>query len=83
MSFEILGLEKDTLSTLKERREAATSKELTGIVMDSSNPCNRFIQRNDQKYDLRRPFDFFPKLPSKTDRHKMSSIPRACNTIYF
>ena len=42
--LEIVGLEKDTLPTLKERRETATSKELTRIVIDPSNPCNWFIQ---------------------------------------
>ena len=81
-SLKILGLKKDALPTLKERREKATTNELKRIQDDPSNPCNRFLSSAiESKYDLRRKNESIPKLLSKPDRHKMSFIPRACFNV--
>ena len=42
-SLKILGLKKDALPTLKERREKATTNELKRIQDDPGNPCNRIL----------------------------------------
>ena len=79
-SLNILGLNKYALPTLKERREKATLNELTRIQKDPSNPCNRFLSlATEYSYNLRK-HQCNPKHLSKTDRHKMSFIPRACST---
>ena len=74
-----LGLEKDTLPTLKERRDKATCNELKRIVEVPNNPCNRFLSGNkNHTYELRRTRDSTPRQLSKTHRHSTSFIPRAC-----
>ena len=78
-SLRILGLEKDTLPTLKERRDKATCNELKRIVEVPNNPCNRFLSGNkNHTYELRRTRDSTPRQLSKTHRHSTSFIPRAC-----
>ncbi|CAB3995027.1 RNA-directed DNA polymerase from mobile element jockey, partial [Paramuricea clavata] len=78
-SLRILGLEKDTLPTLKERRDKATCNELKRIVEVPKNPCNRFLSGNkNHTYELRRTRDSTPRQLSKTHRHSTSFIPRAC-----
>ena len=52
-SLKILGLESNTLPTLKERRDIATSNELKRIVKDPSNPCDRFLLNNNRGYEKR------------------------------
>ncbi|CAB3995382.1 RNA-directed DNA polymerase from mobile element jockey [Paramuricea clavata] len=69
-SLRILGLEKDTLPTLKERRDKATCNELKRIVEVPNNPCNRFLSGNkNHTYELRRTRDSTPRQLSKTHRH--------------
>ncbi|CAB4016202.1 Hypothetical predicted protein, partial [Paramuricea clavata] len=69
-SLRILGLEKDTLPTLKERRDKATCNELKRIVEVPKNPCNRFLSGNkNHTYELRRTRDSTPRQLSKTHRH--------------
>ena len=81
-SLKILGLKRDALPTFKERREKATTNELKRIQDDPSNQCSRFLSNTiESKYDLRRKKESIPKLLSKTDRHKMSFIPRACFNV--
>ena len=82
LRLKIIGLKKDALPTLKERREKATINELKRIQDDPSKPCNRFLSSAiESKYDLRRKNESIPKLLSKTDRHKMSFIPMACFNV--
>ncbi|CAB4021160.1 Hypothetical predicted protein [Paramuricea clavata] len=78
-SLRILGFEKDTLPTLKERRDKATCNGLKRIVEVQKNPCNRFLSGNkNHTYELRRTRDSTPRQLSKTHRHSTSFIPRAC-----
>jgi hypothetical protein len=61
-----VGLEKNTLPTLKERRKKATCNELKRIVEDPNNQCNGCLAiRNNQTYELRRTRDSFPRESSK------------------
>jgi hypothetical protein len=78
-SLRILGLEKDTLPTLKERRKKATCNELKRIVEVPNNSCNRYLaSKKNQTYELRRTRDSFPRQSSKTHRHSTFFIPRTC-----
>jgi hypothetical protein len=53
-SVRILGLEKDTLPTLKERREKATCNELKRIVEVPNNRCNRVRLKRGSGYGTER-----------------------------
>ena len=53
-SLRILGLPKDSLPSLLERRDTLTIIEYERIKNDSSNPCNKFIPLPvDHPYSLR------------------------------
>ena len=82
-SLRILGLEKDYLPSLHERREEATSREVNRFMNDPNHPCNGILPKlNNSLYNLRnidrnRNVIFF----SGTQRHKLSFSGRACKYL--
>ena len=76
-SLKIIGISKDSLPTLYERRDKQTIKEYERII-DISKPCNNLIPSPVRHpYDLRcqTTTDCAP-IRSYTDRRKKSFIPR-------
>ncbi|CAB4002267.1 RNA-directed DNA polymerase from mobile element jockey [Paramuricea clavata] len=73
-SLRILGLEKDYLPPLNERREEATSREVDRFMNDPHHPCRSVLpklinnQYNLRNIDRNRNISFF----SGTERHKHS-----------
>ena len=83
-SLKIIGIPKDSLPTLNERRDKQTIKEYERIIHDISNPCNNLIPSPVRHpYDLRcqNTTDCAP-VRSYTDRHKKSFIPRAVSLLH-
>jgi hypothetical protein len=79
-----LGIPKDSLLSLHERRDKQTINEYERIINDILNPCNNFIPspvrhsyhlRNQTTRDR-------PLIRSFTDRPKQSFIPRAVSLLY-
>lgn len=80
-SMKIIGLPKNHLPTLSERRDEATKRELEKIQLDSNHPCQVFLPSPKiHKYNLRSKSNF-KKIISKTNRHKSSFISRACSFV--
>ena len=78
-SMKIIGLPKNHLPTLRERRVEATKGELLKIQSDTNHPCRVFLPSPKiHNYNLRSK-PKFNKTVSNTDRHKNSFIPRACS----
>ena len=82
-SLRILGMEKDYLPPLYERREEATSRVVNSMRNDPNHPCcsalpklinNRYNLRN---IDRNRKIFFF----SGTERHKLSFSGRTCKYL--
>ena len=83
-SLKIIGIPKDSLPTLPERRDKQTIKEYERIINDISNPGNNLIPSPVRHpYDLRcqTTTDCAP-IRSYTDRHKKSFIPRAVSLLH-
>ncbi|CAB3997356.1 Retrovirus-related Pol poly from transposon TNT 1-94 [Paramuricea clavata] len=82
-SLRILGLEKDYLPPLNERREEATSREVDRFMNDPHHPCRSVLpklinnQYNLRNIDRNRNISFF----SGTERHKHSFSGRACKYV--
>ena len=82
-SLRILGLEKDFLPPLNERREEATSREVDRFMNDPNHPCRSVLpklinnQYNLRNIDRNRNISFF----SGTERHKHSFSGRACKYV--
>ena len=82
-SLRILGLEKDYLPPLNERREEATSREVDRFMNDPNHPCRSVLpkliknQYNLRNIDRNRNILFF----SGTERHKHSFSGRACKYV--
>ena len=82
-SLRILGLEKDYLPPLNERREEATSGEVDRFMNDPNHPCRSVLpklinnQYNLRNIDWNRNILFF----SGTERHKHSFSGRACKYV--
>ncbi|CAB4037422.1 Hypothetical predicted protein [Paramuricea clavata] len=82
-SLRILGLEKDYLPPLNERREEATSREVDRFMNDPNHPCRSVLpklinnQYNLRNIDRNRNISFF----SGTERHKHSFSGRACKYV--
>ena len=82
-SLRILGLEKDYLPPLNERREEATSREVDRFMNDPNHPCRSVLpklinnQYNLRNIDRNRNIFFF----SGTERHKHSFSGRACKYV--
>ena len=83
-SLRILGIPKDSLPSLHERRDKQTIKEYERTINDILNPCNNFIPSPVRhSYDLRNQTTRDrPLIRSFTDRHKQSFIPRAVSLLY-
>ena len=82
-SMRILGLPiaKDTLVSLKERRDKLTVAEFKRIKEDASNPNNKFIPIPlDNNFNLRSFVQYKPTT-SRTERHKQSFVPRATSLL--
>ena len=80
-SLRILGLPKDSLPSLLQRRDSLTFREYKHIKNDSSNPCNKFIPLPvDHPYSLRT-IRNHSHVASSTERHKKYFIPRAASLI--
>ena len=80
-SLWILGLPKDSLPSLLERRYSLTLREYEGIKNDSSKPCNKFMPLLiDHPYSLKNKRNH-PYCLLYTDRHKQSFIPRTTTLI--
>ena len=81
-SLRILGLPKDLLLSLLQRRDLLTFKEYKRIKNDSSNPCNKFMPLPvDHPYSLRT-IRNHAHIASSTERDKKSFIPRAASLIF-
>ena len=83
-SLRILGIPKDSLPSLHERRDKQTIKEYERTINDILNLCNNFIPFPVRHlYDLRNQTTRDrPLIRSFTDRHKQSFIPRAVSLLY-
>ena len=83
-SLKIIGIPKNSLPTLNERRDKQTVKEYERIINDISNPCNNLIPSTFRHpYDLRcQTTTDYPPIRSYTDRHKKSFIPRAVSLLH-
>ena len=82
--LRILGISKDLLPSLHERRDKQTIKEYEHIYNDTLNSSNNFIPSPvHHPHNLRclttknRPF-----IRSFTDRHKQSFLPRAISLLF-
>ena len=83
-NLNIIGIPKDSLLILHERRDKQTMKEYERIINDISNSCNNLIPSPVRHpYDLRcqTTTDGAP-IRSYTDRHKKSFIPRAVSLLH-
>jgi hypothetical protein len=78
-SMKIIGLPKNHLPTLRERRVEATKRELLKIRSDTNHPCPVFLPSPKIHNNKLRSKPKFNKTISNTDRHKNSFIPRACS----
>ena len=82
-SLRILGLEKDYLKPLYERREEATSRVVDSILNDPNHPCCSALPKlinnwyNLKNVDRNRKISFF----SGTERHKLSFSGRTCKYL--
>ena len=80
-SINILGIPRDNLQTLQERREIITMKEFKRIQSDTTHQCNKFIPSSiSHTYDLRKD-SVLPQPISRTNRHQSSFIPRAISIL--
>ena len=75
--LKILGISRDNLKSLRERRDNIAMEELKRIQTDATHPCHKFIPLPaSHTYDLRRNSSI-PYPISHNKRHEQSFIPRA------
>ena len=75
--LKILGIPRDNLKSLQERRDDIAMEELKWIVTDVTHPCHTFIPLPlSHTHDLRKKFGI-PQPISHTERHEHSFMPRA------
>ena len=80
-SLDIIGLPRDFLPSLEERRKTITAREFRRINDDVNHPCRTLIAKpTEHQYNLRTT-NFCPSVISGTQRHKQSFIPRATSLI--
>ena len=80
--LKIMGLEKNNLPSLKDRRETATRREAIRIQAYPSHPCHSLLPALvDHQYNLRKNNKSSRYKLTGTERHKQSFITRACK--YF
>ena len=80
-SLDIIGLPRDSLPFLEERRKVITARKFQRIKDDVNHPCHALITKfTEHQYNLK-----FGNLCrcviSGTQRHKQSFIPRATSLI--
>ena len=74
---KILGIPRDNLTSLRERRDNIAMEELKRIHTDATHPCHKFIPLPaSHTHDLRRNSSISYPI-SHTKRHEQSLIPRA------
>ncbi len=74
---KILGIPRDNLKSLRERRDNIAIEELKRIHTDATHPCHKFIPLPaSHTHDLRRNSSISYPI-SHTKRHEQSFIPRA------
>ncbi len=74
---KILGIPRDNLKSLRERRDNIAMEELKRIHTDATHPCHKFIPLPaSHTHDLRRNSSISYPI-SHTKRHEQSFIPRA------
>ena len=79
--MNILGIPRDNLQMLQERRDIITMKEFKRIQSDTTHPCNKFILSPiSHTYDMRKD-SVLPQPISRTNRHQSSFIPRAISIL--
>ena len=75
--LKILGIPRDNLKSLRERRDNIAMEELKRIHTDATHPCHKFIPLPaSHTHDLRRNSSISYPI-SHTKRHEQSFIPRA------
>ena len=80
-SLDIIGLPRDFLPSLAERRKTITAREFRRINDDVNHPCHTLIAKpTEHQYNLRTT-NFCRSVISGTQRHKQSFIPRATSLI--
>ena len=80
-SLDIIGLPRDFLPSLEERRKTITAREFRRINDDVNHPCHTLIAKpTEHQYNLRTT-NFCRSVISGTQRHKQSFIPRATSLI--
>ena len=80
-SLDIIGLARDFLPSLEERRKIMTAREFRRINDDVDHPCHTLIAKpTEHKYNLRTA-NICRSVISGTQRHKQSFIPRATSLI--
>ena len=79
--INILGIPRESLQTLQERRDKLTVEEFKRIQSDATHPCKKFIPSPiPHAYNLRENLAL-PYLISHTIRHQSSFIPRAISIL--
>ena len=79
---KIIGLEKNHLQSLKERRGTATRREAIRIQVNRSYLCHSLLPApTDHQYNLRKNNESSRYKLSGTERHKKSFMARACKYL--
>ena len=79
-SLRIIGLPVDTLTSLCEKIEKLTLREMEAIIRDTNHPCHQLVPvAHSHGYSTRTKgnnsnVDY---IKSRTERHKSSFVPRA------